>query len=204
MANKRVILFLNGEIKNYAMIKKLIYSNDFLIGVDGGTKHILKLKLKPDLIIGDLDSYTPKNKKIPIIKYPTNKDFTDSELALQYILKNKFTEIIVFGFTGNRLDHMLSNLFLFASLPIKTIIYTNNQKIFFARNNIKIKGQKNNLISLIPLFSDSHGLTTTNLKYPLKNETLKINSSRGVSNIMTTNETTITLKKGILAIIQTF
>jgi len=108
MPSKRALLFLNGKIKNFSKIKKIINKTDLLIGVDGGTKHILKLGLKPNYIIGDLDSYTPKNKTIPVIKYPTDKDFTDSELAIKFVIEKKYREIIIFAFAGDRLDHMIA------------------------------------------------------------------------------------------------
>lgn len=203
MSHKRAVLFLNGEIKDFSKIKKIINNNDLLIGVDGGTKHILKLGLKPDFIIGDLDSYTPKNKSIPVIKYPIDKDFTDSELAIKFVIEKKYDEIIIFAFAGDRLDHMISNLLVFASLPANIMIYTDNQEFYFVKNKLEITGQKNDLISLIPLFSDCQNVTTSNLKFPLNDETMAIKEGRGISNVMLSTKATVSLKSGTLLLIKT-
>src|SRR3989344_5006036 len=114
MVKTRAVVYLNGD-------KPIAFKpiqTDFLIGVDGGTKHITRLRLKPDIIIGDLDSLPRPPKGVPIIKYPRDKDQTDSELALNYALKAGFKEIIFVGFMGERLDHMISNLFLAASAHV--------------------------------------------------------------------------------------
>jgi len=203
MPSKRALLFLNGKIKNFSKIKKIINKTDLLIGVDGGTKHILKLGLKPNYIIGDLDSYTPKNKTIPVIKYPTDKDFTDSELAIKFVIEKKYREIIIFAFAGDRLDHMISNLMIFAALPANIVIYTDKQEFYFVKNKLEIIGQKNDLISLIPLFTDCQNVTTSNLKFPLNDETLTIKEGRGISNVMLSSKATVSLKSGTLLLVKT-
>ena len=46
---KRAVLFINGDL---ARLPRLyLKKSDFLIGVDGGTKLILRLKRRPDLVI---------------------------------------------------------------------------------------------------------------------------------------------------------
>ena len=67
----------------------LIQAEDYIICADGGTLHALKLGLKPDLIIGDLDSLPQGDWKrlqradIPIELFPQDKNETDLELALR-------------------------------------------------------------------------------------------------------------------------
>lgn len=191
-------MFANGELADVSWLA--IKKTDLLIGVDGGTKYIRK----PDLIIGDLDSLKKVPKNIPIIKYPRDKDMTDMELALEYCLKQKIEEVILVGFLGRRLDHMISNLMVLAKLPIKVSIIEGNQEIFYCKNKIEISGKKNDLISLIPLLGDCQGVMTQGLKWCLQGENLQVGESRGVSNEMLGNRCTVGLKRGCLLIIHTF
>ncbi|MBT7781444.1 MAG: thiamine diphosphokinase, partial [Anaerolineae bacterium] len=53
---KRALLFINGDLPNRDAARKIIQDDDFIIAVDGGTRHALNLGLVPSVIIGDLDS----------------------------------------------------------------------------------------------------------------------------------------------------
>ena len=45
-----------------------------------------------------------------MIKYPVEKDQTDSEIAVDYCQKNNFTEIYLTAALGGRIDQQLANL----------------------------------------------------------------------------------------------
>ena len=72
-------LIINGgdNTTNRDQIEKF----DYIVAVDSGAEHAYKLFLKPDLIIGDLDSISTKtydrvNKdRIEILEYKKNKAF---------------------------------------------------------------------------------------------------------------------------------
>jgi thiamine pyrophosphokinase len=200
MIKARAVLFLNSGLP----VKFNPDKTDFLIGVDGGTKLITRLGLKPDVIIGDLDSLPHPPKNIPVLKYPVDKDKTDSELALDYALRKGFKEILIVGFFGNRLDHMISNLFLAATSRVKVSIITQNQKLFFIHepSRLGLVGKPGQLVSLIPLKGNCV-VTTIGLKWRLQGETLKVGSSQGVSNEMIGKKATIKVSKGVLLVVHT-
>ena len=83
----RFLLFLNGEINDFSYINPMLLCSDFIIAVDGGLKYIDKLGIKPNLLIGDFDSATwgllKKYSNIDTLEYPSKKDFTDLELAIE-------------------------------------------------------------------------------------------------------------------------
>ena len=74
---------------------------DLIVAVDSGTEQAYKLFLKPDLIIGDLDSIDEKTIKraekdeVQILKYETNKNETDFELALKHVLDEEIKDITI-------------------------------------------------------------------------------------------------------------
>lgn len=205
---KRAIIFINGNLSNVNRAKKIITKEDYLIAADGGVKHILKLGLTPQIIIGDLDS-TPlslqkklKDFKIEWIKYPAKKNKTDFELAIDFCLGKKFQEIIIFGILGDRIDHILANIFLLAKIQtenqsIKIKIIERNKEIFILNKEIVINGQIGDELSIIPVSEKLEEVVTEGLEYQLNNETMFFGSTRGISNILNKTSTKITITKGV-------
>ncbi len=202
----RAIIFINGNLSDLSQAKNIIKKEDFLIGADGGVKHILKLGLIPQIIIGDLDSISKEQACLfPTIKYPTKKDKTDFELAIDYCLKNKFQEIIIFGILGDRIDHLIASIFLLAKTQtenqlIKIKIIEGKKEIFVLNKEITIRGKIGDEISIIPISEKLEGVTTDGLYYRLIDNTLLFGSTRGVSNIMNKTVAKITISKGIALI----
>lgn len=207
---KKAVIFLHGDKANVSRVKKYIDVNTLLIGCDGGTKYLLFLGYKPHAIVGDMDSLSIeiksklKNHPVEYIKYPIKKDNTDAELALLYAIKHGCKEIIITGILGTRIDHMLATILMFfqkqfSKLQIKII--EGNQDIFLVHKKISIEGKKGDTVSLIPLTEKTTGITTKNLEYKLSNLTLPFGTTRGISNVLTTNKAEISLKKGVLIVV---
>lgn len=204
---KRVVIFTNGNLSDVSQAKKIIKKTDYLIAVDGGAKFFKKLKLIPNIVIGDMDSIPPMckgliNQTPTVIKYPRKKDKTDFELAIDYCLKEKFQEIIIFGILGDRIDHMLANIFLIAKIQvnnpsIKIKIIEGKKEIFVLNKEIKINGKIGDEISIIPITEKLEGITTDGLYYRLIDETLEFGTTRGVSNVMNKITMKITSSAGV-------
>ena len=205
---RRVIIFVNGNLSDLSRAKKIITKEDCLIAADGGVKHILKLGLIPNVVIGDLDS-TPlpiQNKleryDIEWVKYPIKKDKTDFELVIDYCLEKKFKEIIIFGIFGDRIDHLLANIFLLVKVQtenksIKIKIIEGKKEIYILNNKITINGNIGDEVSIIPVSEKLVGITTEGLEYPLDNGQIIFGSTRGISNVMNKKIARISVKKGV-------
>jgi len=212
---KRAIIFVNGNLSDTSEAKNIITDNDCLIASDGGVKHVLKLGLVPQIIIGDFDSISRslqkklKNKKIEQIKYSVKKDKSDFELAIDLCLKRKFQEIIIIGILGDRIDHMIANIFLIAKIQtqnpkIKIKIFEGKNEIFILNNEIIITGKIGDEISIIPVSDKLEGIITEGLEYRLKNEELMFGSTRGISNVMKKTSIKILIKKGVALVEHNF
>lgn len=211
--DKRAILFANGEVESYGFLEKLITDTDYLVAVDGGLRHLEALSLPPDLLIGDLDSVTPAQLKgitasqTEVIRFPIEKDETDLELALMEVVKRGVEEIVIIGGLGGRIDHTLANLFLLFLPDLsgkKVSLLTQKEEITVIERNSVIHGTEGDIISLIPLKGDANGVTTIGLQYPLTNETLLIERSRGISNRMLADKAEVDVKKGVLLCVHTW
>jgi thiamine pyrophosphokinase len=199
----RIVIVANGWLNQPIVLQP----GDLLIAADGGAKHCLKLGLFPESIIGDLDSLSDQeleslqSRGAKIIRYPTRKDYTDLELALKHAQELGASEIIVFGALGARWDQTIANLLLpVAIAPTCIRLVDGAQEIFFVRSGERfdIYGHRGDVVSLIPLAGDAHGITTQNLEYPLKEDSLNFGSTRGISNVLLAEHATVHLKEGLL------
>src|SRR5512139_2386128 len=112
---KKCIILANGKPPKKSIItffQKAGYSK--LICADGGSNSALKMKLVPDVIIGDLDSISSEAlkefKSVSKIIRPKRQNDTDVEKCLKYAIRREYDEALLVGVTGNRLDHTFCNL----------------------------------------------------------------------------------------------
>ena len=102
--------------------KKHRLAKDIIICADGGANHIYKTGVKPDMIVGDLDSIDDETllyyqeQNVLFHKFSSKKDLTDTELAINFALEEGANELVLFGSTGSRLDHTLGNIMLLYKL----------------------------------------------------------------------------------------
>jgi len=152
---------------------------DFIVAVDSGAEHAYKLFLKPDLIIGDLDSIDKKiydrvtKDKIEIIEYKVDKDYTDFEIALKHVINMEIKDITVIGGEYGDIDHLFGSLFTINKLhKDQNILWIHGeQNILFPNSeNIEIGVNKN--FSVLP-FSDLINLTISGAEWNLENENIR-------------------------------
>jgi len=190
LKHNKAVLFANGDFPCPERLLNQIADGDFLVAVDGGLSHMTRHGLSPDLIIGDLDSANPddvsrfKAQGVDIRKFPREKNETDLELALAAVLEMSFHTIWITAAFGKRLDQTLGNIFLLSSDDL-------------ANCDIRlIDGQQE--VFLLPFGSPAKGIHTEGLKFPLANETLFPDQTRGISNRMNGATASITIQQGLL------
>ena len=206
----RLVIFANGIIPGLGSARRLIQAGDVLIAADGGTRHILALGLFPSIVIGDLDSLTQDDRRqleakgVEIQQYSRDKDRTDLELAFHYACTGGYREILVIGALGGRLDQTLGNLSLltnpeFATLNVR--IDDGVEEAFITRDQCEVHGKPGDIVSLIPWSGEVSGVCTEGLHWPLQDETLFPDKTRGISNEMTCETAAISQKSGLLLVI---
>jgi len=210
MLMQRIIIFANGEIPRLENARSLLHSDDYIICADGGTRHALALGLKPNLVIGDMDSIDKdewqklKNAGVPIELFPRDKNETDLELALDRAVDLEPKVLIIIGALGGRLDQTFGNTALLSDArpaAINVRLDDGLEEIFFCRDQEEVRGRSGDLISLIPWGNPVQGVRTHGLKWSLQHETLFPEKTRGISNEMTGEVASITIASGLLLVI---
>lgn len=183
------------------------------VGVDRGLLLLLKQGLKPIKGIGDFDSVSKSEMDWmsstynAFLRSPAEKDETDLELALNWAIAQKPTKVVVFGATGGRLDHALSNLQLLIKgfpyqVEIKLIDIQNSVQLLEAGQYSLTKDSGYKYVSFLPFSSEVKGITITGVKYPLKNEDIKWGTTLCISNEIIAESGTFSFKQGIVIMVK--
>jgi len=203
----RIVLFANGELPAPEAILADLVPGDFLIAVDGGLRHLVTLNLTPDLIIGDLDSANPgdverfASQGVEVQRYPIDKDETDLELALQAALDKQPSSIWIVAALGGRLDQTLGNIFLLTRprpTGVDLRLVDGRQEVLLIEDRITLAGEPGQRVSLLPLLGEVTGVKAQGLAYPLDDETLYPDHTRGISNRMLGATASISISSGFL------
>jgi len=201
----RAVIIGGGRSGDAAFCRSLILDNDYIICADGGYDLAMQMGIKPDILIGDLDSVKSENINTEIIKYPTRKDATDGEIAVDYAIEKGYDDILMIGFIGNRMDHTLTNISLLIRIKRagrNGVIIDYNNEIRLLEDSITVSGKKGDLVSIIPITDTVGKVVTEKLEYPLDGEDLYYGESRGVSNVMLADECRISIKSGRALVIK--
>ncbi len=210
---KRIVCIGSSPVQSPLSFFQSITHEDFVVAIDGGFSYLLAQGIQPNLVLGDFDSVdlmdlqAIETGSFEKIFLPTEKDETDFEIAIQYILEHFNCTIPVFllNMTEGRPDHAITTLFATKKMAEKgfSIFFAGKaEDIYIVPSNQRIEINKSigTILSIFPLNEVATGVTTQNLQYPLHNETLYQESSRGISNVFTGKKCTIMHKNGILAI----
>lgn len=207
--NQRHAIFVNGLLTAPEALLKEVRSTDYIIGVDGGTDHVVRLGLIPSIVVGDLDSISPKNleslekRGIPILKYDPRKDETDLELAIAHSASLNPQEVILFSPFGGRVDHALANLMLLTRPTMsgsRVTLFDGEIRMILVRPGIpeRIKGELGSKFSLIPISGDVHVEKLSGSEWELVDTVLHLGIARGLSNIFRSGEVEIQTTSGLL------
>ena len=206
----RALIFANGSLPDPEAARALIRPDDLIIAADGGTRHVLALGHTPAVIIGDLDSLPEAGRheveaaRARIIQYSRDKNETDLELAIGYALESRPDTILVLGALGDRLDQTLGNLSLLSDPALAGFdvrLDDGVEEAFFCRSHAEIRGRSGHIVSLIPWGSRVEGVRTEGLQWPLRNETLYPQKTRGISNELLGEVARVDISSGLLFIV---
>ena len=194
-------------------IKEALPDYDYVVAADSGLHGALALGLVVDAVVGDMDSVNEQILGVAqssgsiVDRAPTDKDATDTELALLLAEELGAKRIVVVTGGGGRLDHQLGVLnVLFhprlANIRVEMFWDTAHVIALHGPGTATVSGRRGEIVGLLPLGHDAIGVTTDGLAWPLDNETLAAYSTRGVSNELIGTVAKVSLTNGNLLIIR--
>ena len=202
MKQNRCVVISGGDFSPVSGISP----DDFVIACDRGYVYCERLGLRPDLIISDFDSYSgPVDSEIPLNRFVSEKDDTDTMLAVRYAVEHGFHELLLCCALGGRLDHLIANLqsLVFAQKRgLPAILLSEDTEIrTLAGGALRIPRREDRSLSVFALDGPCRGVCITGAKYPLANAELLPSFPLGVSNTWAGEEAVISVEEGILLIV---
>ena len=188
---------------------------DMVIAADGGAGSLDRIGRRPDRLIGDLDSVEPSlaarlaDAGVRVDRHPSDKEASDTELAVEAALAAGATEIVLLGaFGGARIDHELANLLLLADpalagRDIRAERAGTAVRALHGGERIDLRGTVGDIVTLLPVDGDVTGVSTDGLRWPLAAATLGLGRSRGLSNQVVSIPASVRIEGGTLLVVET-
>ena len=182
-----------------------IENANLIIACDKGYQYAEEAGVRPQLLVGDFDSYTGAlPADIPILDLPVEKDDTDTMAAIRYAVQEGYSEIVLYCALGGRLDHLLGNIqsavFAVERGCRVRIVDTDNLLYFFTDGVLTLPPREEWSLSLLSLTDRCENVSVTGVKYPLRNAALTNGFPIGVSNEWR-GEAKISVGGGVLLVI---
>jgi thiamine pyrophosphokinase len=193
------LLICNGERPQPSAARRLARQSSLVVAADGGANNAAAIGLKPDVIIGDLDSVLPatlrafRNAHVIRIR---RQDNTDMEKALDYLSTEGVRRVFLLGATGKRLDMTLANLTVLwrYTQAMEIIVVGTGWYAIPVTGRCRLSTKSGTTVSLLP-FTPCTGVTLHGLQYPLTNASWKAGDI-AVSNVVIKDNFSVSIKKG--------
>lgn len=201
------VVVIGGDPPHIGVVSRLPVER-VVYAADSGLDHADAMGLEVHHLIGDLDSVSDaalrRHPHVTVDRHPTDKDATDTELALAAAARAGHRDVIVVSGGGDRLDHLLGSLTVLArfarTIRLEAWIGTAHVHVLHDGDRVVLAPPPGSILSLVPLAGAAEGVTACGVRWPLDRGTLDWGTSRGISNEVT-GDVTVSLVRGVLAVI---
>ncbi len=195
---KKGILLLNGDP----------YSGEIddagaIVVCSDGAYEWAHTKVHIDKNVGDFDSLPYMPTPPPEEIYPSEKDFTDGELALHKLIDCGADYIEIYGGDGGREDHFFGNIHLLLAAKkrgAEAVMITPRSRIFVGSGKVRLDGLKGRTLSVLPFGGSAHIMGSAGLKYAYP-QRLDYGRCIGLSNIAESQTAHIEVREGDFVLI---
>jgi thiamine pyrophosphokinase len=181
-----------------------------VVAVDGGLDVARSAGIRPDRLIGDLDSISDEGlawaeAHVPVDRHPTDKDHTDTELALADVVAATPARITLVG-GGDRLDHTIAALGalgdpLLASVPRLDGWWDGQHvEVLHAPRRTTLRLTVGSRISLLALRGPCGEVSLEGTRWTLDRAELLPAAGHGVSNVAESSRVSVSVGSGVLTV----
>lgn len=182
----KCLILSSADMESCDFLKSYDLENRFVICADGGYRYAKRLEIVPDLWLGDGDSAGTESICAAEKKnFPTHKDFTDTDLAVEEALTRGAEEIVIAGGIGGRLDHEFSHFCLLKKIldrGSRGILVDEKNEITMEKDNFTILKNDKKYVSFFPYAGNVTGFSVRGLRYSASDMTLDCGMVQASSN----------------------
>jgi thiamine pyrophosphokinase len=210
MKQQSIVIIANGATCSSELMARYMAEKPIVIVLDGAMHRFKELGFRADYLIGDFDrdthSFEELNKQFPgiAIKAMPDQNATDFEKGIHFACSLNPSEITVLWATGKRSDHFFMNCANLISFPqeVNKHIVDDHSVVYQLPKLFEKYFQAGQQLSLIPIGTVT-GITTSNLRYPLKKESLILGQKNGNSNeVVAAGNVEISYESGSLLLME--
>ena len=190
------LVFLDGSFRLTPALRSWL-AEARLVAADHAAARMARHGLVPDVVVGDFDGSEPP-PGIPQRAFPTDKNLTDGELAVDEALSQDAGRILIVGAFGGRYDMALSHLALLRRTRQAGVLASLTDGVseaLLATRRPVLAGGPGDTLSIIPL-TPSVRLDSRGLRWPLGGLLLTWDTARGLSNQVVEAGAFVHLKSG--------
>jgi len=167
------LIVTGGDCPPHEIIRALAKDASCVVAADSGFDVCLSSAIEPDIVVGDFDSIrygslarVPNDK---ILRYPEEKDYTDTELAIEAAMNRGAQKIVLAGGGSGRLDHLLAVRALFERENSIHEWHTAKESVFLvpAQRSLHFSAPTTLIVSVFPLSQGARGMHSHGLRWPL-------------------------------------
>jgi thiamine pyrophosphokinase len=183
---------------------------DVVVAVDRGYKSAVAVGCRVDRIVGDLDSLSPQavahaeELGVEIVRFAADKDESDLELALAEVARiDGVTTVHVFGIAGGRPDHAAVSVAVLANpalTGLTLVAHLGGTRLHIVHSTLDLHEPLGTIVSLLAHGGVAEEVTTTGLRWPLREATLRPDHAWGLSNEVTSDPAGVRVAAGTLLV----
>jgi len=198
----------------------LVKGASSVMAVDSGAHFLKRHDMLPSVLLGDFDSCDLdvvehfRRNGVKVLALERDKDRTDTQAALDLACEEGFKQAVVLGALGGRRpEHSIANLFLleaYAGQGLDVVLASKDTVVSGVGGRGKLshrsrifRGEKGDWVSLFSVTTEAAGVTTSGLRFPLKDAVLRRGATLGTSNEMTGDEASVSIEEGFLLVVET-
>jgi len=201
------VLVANGPIRWTEASAVLAAAAKPLLAADGGANHLGRIGLRPDAVIGDLDSISPGIRKFigeeRMIHRP-DQDRTDLDKALEYAFDELVLErLMVFGASGGRLDHTVGNLGLLAkrALGERLVFAADDHRVLAVTGELALSAEPGETWSFFT-FDPGVRVTLDGVKWAIADTAVDLAGRPSISNEAASDRVTVRAEGGAVVVMR--
>lgn len=175
----RPVLLVGGAPLEVDVLAALAGRYDSIVAADGGADQLAAHGLRPDVIIGDLDSLVAPADwgDIPVHRV-AEQDSTDFDKCLSHVIAPLFFAV---GFNGARLDHGLAAFSSVAQSDAHVMLVGGGDVCCRLPGRVQMDLTAGTRVSLFPM-GDALGVTSTGLRWSIEGLAMAPAGRIGTSN----------------------
>jgi thiamine pyrophosphokinase len=205
------VVVVTGAAPLHPHVRDALAPDAIVLAADGGLDHARAAGLVPAGLIGDLDSVSPDGlawarEHATIERHPTDKDRTDTELAVAFAAAMDPERLVLVAGGGDRLDHTLSAIGALGApeltgVPVVECWWgAQHLRVVHGPGRATVRVEPGATVSLLAMHGPCTGVSVSGTKWELDRVELAPLSGLGVSNVAVDDTVRVAVSLGVLTV----